>query len=143
MKRLIPSLILLLLLCACSSDPPPESIRSTAASQWHPPLILSDEARSISDALARCAAFADEMNQLYPGYAPMLSEQDIAYFESRCADPESDLSALSAELAQTIVSFRQQIYLHMESTTKLGKSLPDGLEQYVRNFEAELRENGW
>ncbi len=143
MKRLFFVLCLSLLLCACSSAPAADPSIEAADIQWTPPLLLSDEANSILEALAFCKAFSEEMSRVYPDYAPALSEQDVSYFENRCADPDTDLNDLSAELALTIIAFRQQIYLRMEETTKLHKPLPDGLERFVRNFEEDLHEIGW
>lgn len=143
MKRLILSLVLSLLLYGCSSTPTNEPLPEATASKWTPPVFLSDEVRAISEALSLCKSFAEEMNRVYPDYAPVLSDQDTAYFQNHCSDSDADLNALSSELTLTIVSLRQQVYLRMEETLKLNQPLPDGLEQFVRNFETALHEIGW
>ena len=141
-------IFLILTLSGCSAPALPASppAPDKTVLRWTPPDSrppFREEAQSSLDALALCQSFVQEMSKRYPQYAPILSDADITYYEKHLSDPHSDLSALSAELAGTIVSLRQQVYLCMEETLKLDKSLPDGLEQFVRDFEARFHEIGW
>ena len=147
MKRLLFLLILALTLSGCVPSPSPSPVSEERSATWTPPenlpTDLSEDALSAMNALSLCKTFAEDMSALYPEYAPILSDADVAYYEKRFADPSTALSDLSAELSLTIVALRQQVYLSMEETTKLHKPLPDGLEQFVRDFEASLHEIGW
>lgn len=149
MKRLLTIAILLVMLAGCSTRPaadPSPTPQATDAS-WTPPknllIDLSEEAQSALGALNLCRTFVQEMDSRYPDYAPVLSDTDIAYYEKRLSDPDTDIASLASELAATIVQLRQQVYLRMEETTKVFKPLPDGLEQFVRDFETRFQEIGW
>lgn len=135
---------LIIPLSGCTSDPVTDAEPRVT---WTPPkplpIDLSEEAQSALRALDLCREFVQEMNNRYPAYAPVLSEQDCAYYETRLFRSDADTAVLSSELAGTILSLRQQVYLHMEETTKRHIPLPDGLEQFVREYEARFQEIGW
>lgn len=149
MKRLLPIVFLLVLLAGCTSHPDAAPTNAPQATNmaWTPPeslvIDLGEEAQSVLYALDLCRAFALEMSLRFPDYAPVLSDADIAYYEKHLREPDVDIDALSSELAATIVQLRHQVYLRMEETTKVFKPLPDGLEQFVRDFEARFQEIGW
>lgn len=144
MKRLLVFLVLVLMLSGCSYTPDPVPSPQTT---WNPPasleIDLSEDAQSALSALGLCRDFVEDMNKRYPAYAPVLPATDAAYYDTRLRDPDADVDALSAELAQTIVALRQQVYLHMEETTKRHMPVPDGLEQFVREYEEQFHEIGW
>lgn len=134
----------LVLLSGCTA---PASPAPTAQPVWSPPAAPSEpplqEAESLADALALCKTFAENAAQRYPDYAPTLSEEDVEYYERRLRDASTDWESLTAEMTQTILSLRQQIYRKMEASRKSLIPLPDGLEAFVRDYEAAFFEIGW
>jgi len=143
MKRAVLFLLLVLLTGCASAPAPTDAPRVT----WTPPaplsIDLSEEAQSALSALDLCREFVRDMNSLYPDYAPVLPDEDIEYYEKRLRDRNADAAALSSDLAGTILSLRQQVYLNMEETAKRHMPLPEGLEQFVREYEARFHEIGW
>lgn len=147
--RLILTLLpVILMLAGCSSPSvSPPSSDPTPSVCWSPPAAPTaeplPEAAPLIEALRLCQAFTEDMAARYPAYAPSLSAADVSYYECQFASPDADWSGLTAEMARTIVNLRQQTYRKMEDTLKLRMPLPDGLEDFVRDYESRFREIGW
>lgn len=144
MKRLCVLLLACLLLsgCACQTAAPVPAV--SAEPPWTPPAAppagLSEEALSIQSALDLCRSFSEDVSAACPQLNIALSADDLAYYERRLSEADDQLRA---ELAQSIVSLRQQAYREIETFRKTGNPLPDGLEEALAGFEAALMNAGW